>query len=48
MGGEIRDELSGDAFPVEALLQLVEALHAPIAHDEQLAVDRRIEVEARR
>ena len=40
MRGELGDELGVDGLAVEPLLQHVEALHAALAHDQQLAVDR--------
>ena len=38
--GKFRHELVGDGFAIEPLLQHVERLHAAIAHDQELAVDR--------
>ena len=41
----VGEELWSDALPVEALLQHVEALHAALAQDQELAVERALEVE---
>src|SRR3954468_13141096 len=40
-----RDELRRDGLAVEALLQDVEALHAALAQDQELAVECALEVE---
>ncbi len=40
MRGKFRQQLGVDGFAVEPLLQHVEALHAAVAHDQELAVDR--------
>ena len=40
MRGKFGHELLRDAFAIEPLLQHVERLHAAVAHDQKLAVDR--------
>ena len=40
MRWKIGEELGVDSFAVEPLLQHVETLHAPLAHDQKLAIDR--------
>jgi len=40
MRGEFRQQLGVDGFAIEPLLQHVEALHAAVAQDQELAVDR--------
>ena len=40
MRRKLGEQLGGDGLAVEPLLQHVEALHAAVAHDQQLAVDR--------
>ena len=42
MRGKFRQQLRRHGLAVEPLLQHVERLHAAVAHDQQLAVDRAV------
>ena len=48
VGAQVRRKVRGqfrvDGFAVEPLLQHVERLHAAVAHDQKLAVDRAVEI----
>ena len=45
MRGKLTEHFRRDSLAVEALLQRIERLHVALAHDQQLSIDRTVEIE---
>ena len=45
MRGKLTEHFCRDGLAVKTLLQRIERLHAALAHDQQLSIDRTVEVE---